>query len=71
MPYATIDDLPPALQRLPVHAREIWLAAFNGAWHGYADRGHARQEELAHRVAWAAVKRRYVKRGDIWVDRLG
>jgi len=33
--------------------------------------GDPRQEEIAHRVAWAAVKRSYVKRGTIWVRRQG
>jgi len=31
--------------------------------------GDPRQEEAAHRIAWAAVKRRYVKEGDRWVER--
>ena len=39
MPYATIEDLPPAVRHLPLHAREIFLGAFNGAWQSYADRG--------------------------------
>jgi cation transport regulator len=26
-----------------------------------------RQEEAAHRIAWAAVKRRYEKSGDFWM----
>ena len=26
-----------------------------------------RQEEIAHRIAWAAVKRSYAKDGDRWV----
>jgi cation transport regulator ChaB len=28
-----------------------------------------RQEEAAHRIAWAAVKRSYVKLGNDWVAR--
>jgi len=28
-----------------------------------------RQEEAAHRIAWAAVKRRYEKSGDLWIPR--
>jgi cation transport regulator len=69
MPYATVDDLPPALQRLPWHAREIFRAAFNAAWQSYADRVPQAQEEIAHRVAWAAVKKRYRKVGDFWIER--
>ncbi|HWA44028.1 MAG TPA: ChaB family protein [Hypericibacter adhaerens] len=62
------DDLPPSVRRhLPPHAQEIYLAAFNNAWAEYA--GSARREEIAHRVAWAAVKTQYVKAGDQWVPR--
>ena len=38
MPYPTLDDLPPAVHHLPRHAQEIFRAAFNAAWHSYADR---------------------------------
>ena len=69
MPYSTIADLPPPVRRLPPHAQEIFLAAFNNAWATYADRGPAAQEETAFRVAWAAVKQRYRKRGGDWVPK--
>ena len=62
MPYATIDDLPPAVRHLPVHAQEIFRAAFNNAWDEYGG-----DEERAFRVAWAAGKKRYRKRGEEWV----
>lgn len=69
MPHASIQDLPPSVVRhLPDHAQEIYRAAFNSAWAGYADRG-AMREETAHRVAWAAVKHLYRKQGDRWVLR--
>jgi len=69
MPYASIRDLPPSVAtHLPEHAQEIYRAAFNSAWDDYADRGDMR-EEIAHRVAWAAVKRLYRKQGDHWVAR--
>ncbi len=64
MPYATIEDLPPATRHLPRHAKEIVLAAFNSAWDEYGG-----DEERAFRVAWAAVKKRYRKRGDDWVPK--
>ena len=64
MPYATLDDLPPAVRHLPVHAQEIFRAVFNNAWDEYGG-----DEERAFRVAWAAVKRRYRKRGEYWIAR--
>jgi len=67
MPYATASDLPPTARRMPPHAQEIFLSAFNNAWQTYADRGPHAQEEIAFRVAWAAVKKHYHKRGDVWV----
>jgi cation transport regulator len=68
MPYASPLDLPPALQqRLPPHAQEIYLQAFNHAWDGYADRPD--REAVAHRVAWAAVKRLYRRADGGWVPR--
>lgn len=69
MPYVSIDDLPSSVSaHLPLHAQEIYRAAFNSAWESYVDRGEAR-EETAHRVAWAAVKRVYRKEGSDWVPR--
>jgi cation transport regulator len=69
MPYTTTADLPPAARHLPLHAQEIFLAAFNNAWDEYAGRGPVGQEETAFRVAWAAVKKHYKKRGDQWVPK--
>jgi len=68
MPYSQNADLPPAVRKhLPVHAQDIYREAFNHAYAAHA--GDARQEEAAHRIAWAAVKRSYVKEGDAWVAR--
>lgn len=69
MPYATLDELPPAIHHLPRHAQEIFRSAFNAAWHSYAGRGPVEQEEIAFRVAWAAVKKRYRKIDGLWVER--
>jgi cation transport regulator len=70
MPYTSTDELPISVQgHLPPHAQEIYLAAFNNAWDEYADRGPAEREPTAHRVAWAAVKHKYVKVGDSWIAR--
>jgi cation transport regulator len=69
MPYASTAELPPPARRLPPHAQEIFLGAFNSAWQSYADRGPHEQEEIAFRVAWAAVKKRYRKQGEMWVPK--
>ncbi len=68
MPYRSNADLPPGVRgHLPEHAQSIYRAAFNHAW--AAHDGDPRQEEAAHRIAWSAVKRVYVKVGDGWVER--
>jgi len=58
---------------LPAHAQEIFLEAYNSAYEEYADphrrRAGASLEETANRIAWAAVKRKYVKAGDLWTPR--
>jgi cation transport regulator len=66
MPYASIDELPEGVRNnLPEHAQHIYLGAYNNAWVQYADpgrrRGNASQEDVARKVAWAAVKREYEK----------
>lgn len=66
MPYAINADLPPSVRHhLPEHAQDIYREAFNHAYAAHA--GDPRQEEAAHRIAWAAVKRSYVKLGNEWV----
>jgi cation transport regulator len=68
MPYASNDDLPPAIRsHLPPHAQDIFRATFNNAWQRYGGRDPERREEIAHRVAWSAVKRQYRKIGEQWV----
>jgi cation transport regulator len=66
MPYRTNEDLPHSVRsHLPDHAQDIYREAFN---HAFAARaGESRQEEAAHRIAWAAVKRAYVKVGNSWI----
>jgi cation transport regulator len=66
MPYENNSDLPASVRdHLPDHAQDIYRAAFNHAFE--AHRRDPRREEAAHRIAWAAVKRSYVKQGDHWV----
>ena len=69
MPYRKNSELPPAIRKyLPHHAQDIYRAAFNDAYDHYG----ATREAIAHRIAWAAVKRKYVKRAaGIWDRRLG
>jgi cation transport regulator len=68
MPYATSQDLPASIRRtLPPHAQEIFRASFNAAWRTYGQKDPAHREEIAHRVAWAAVKKRYRKVGNAWL----
>jgi cation transport regulator len=68
MPYRTNDDLPVSLRALlPDHAQDIYREAFNHAYAAHA--GDVRQEEAARRIAWAAVKRSYVRVGESWIAR--
>lgn len=68
MPYASNDDLPESIRsHLPRHGQDIFRAAFNSAWESYGSHDPSRREEMAHRIAWAAVKRRYQKIGRDWV----
>ncbi|WP_437614286.1 putative cation transport regulator ChaB [Erwinia sp. V71] len=69
MPYHSKSDLPENVQNvLPAHAQEIYKEAFNHAWEQYKDpderRGNESREEVAHKVAWAAVKHKYEKGED-------
>jgi cation transport regulator len=66
MPYKDTKDLPDSVRHnLPEHAQKIYLEAFNNAWDEYDTaqerRGNASREETAHKVAWAAVKKKYDK----------
>ncbi len=68
MPYQMNTDLPASVRNhLPAHAQDIYREAFNHAF--AAHEGDPRQEEAAHRIAWAAVKRRYIKSDGTWVAR--
>ena len=66
MPYKSVSELPESVRdNLPKHAQEIYQAAYNSAWEQYDEpeerRGGADREETAHKVAWAAVKKKYEK----------
>ncbi len=66
MPYDRITELPDSVKdNLPKGAQEIYKEAFNSAHEEYKDskkrRGKESREEVAHKVAWAAVKKKYEK----------
>ena len=66
MPYSVNVDLPNSVrQHLPAHAQDIYRGVFNNAFTAHAN--DPRQEEAAHRIVWAAVKRSYVKSGNFWI----
>jgi len=53
MPY-TVDNPPEQIEKLPKHAIEIWVAAYNSAFEQYEG-----DEAKANATAWAAVKMKY------------
>lgn len=75
MPYKDNSALPPRIvNHLPNHAKTIYREAFNNAWKEYENpekrKAGGTQEEIAHRVAWAAVKRKYEKNEeDNWIEK--
>jgi cation transport regulator len=66
MPYSSKAELPESVQHvLPAHAQDIYKEAFNNAYDEYKSpkerHGDVSREEVAHRVAWSAVKQKYSK----------
>lgn len=60
MPYKRRADLPESVKdHLPAHAQDIYRKSYNNAWDEY---NH--EEDRAHAVAWAAVKKKYHKGED-------
>lgn len=69
MPYENRDSLPESVKNvLPAHAQDIYKEAYNSAWNEYKEkkdrRGDETREEVAHKVAWSAVKHQYEKGDD-------
>lgn len=69
MPYQSTADLPDSVKNsLSAHAQDIYKEAFNSAYQEYKDpderRGDEGREEVAHKVAWSAVKKTYEKAPD-------
>ncbi len=77
MPYKEVSDLPEKIRHvLPEHAQKIYMKAYNNAVGEYKDaKKRARTEDslekVAHKVAWAAVKKKYKKEKDIdaWIEK--
>jgi cation transport regulator len=63
------------IDQLPEHAQHIFKKAHASAVEEYQDpdkrRGGKKEsaEEVAHKVAWAAVKKEYEKEGEKWVKK--
>jgi len=57
------SELPSTLKRSPKHAQETWIKAHDSAVETYGEGGRA------HRVAYAALKHAYEKKGDRWVEK--
>jgi cation transport regulator ChaB len=55
------SDIPSTILRSEAHAQDIWKKAHDNAVGTYGEGGRA------HRVAFAALKHVYEKRGDKWV----
>lgn len=63
------------IDSLPEHAQHIYKKTHDNAIEQYQNPDKRRggksesAEEVAHKVAWAAVKRDYKKKGDKWVEK--
>jgi cation transport regulator len=63
------------IDSLPEHAQEIYKEAHANALKQYQKaekrRGGKKQsaEQVAHKVAWASVKKKYEKQRDMWVEK--
>jgi len=71
MQYESPQALPDSVRdNLPKHAQEIYMAAYNSAWEEYKNpedrKGGASREEVSHKVAWDAVKKKYEKKNGKW-----
>jgi cation transport regulator len=64
-----------AIDTLPSHAQKIYTKAHKNALKQYASTSKRRggkgqsKEQVAHKVAWSAIKKEYKKKGDKWVPK--
>lgn len=61
--YSSITELPASTQVLPLEGKRIFMKFFNRAYEKY------HSDAAAARIAWQAVKRKYIKVGGEWVAR--
>ena len=64
MSYDTLQDLPSDIRAvLPREAQELYLEVYQKSWDTYdeAEGGDMGRPSVAHRDAWSAVRREYVK----------
>jgi len=61
MPY-TIDNMPDYIKNIPEGAQKIFIEVFNATLKETGDEDKARQ------AGWGAVKNKYEKQGDTWVQ---
>jgi cation transport regulator ChaB len=65
-----IKEIAPDRSKLTIIRRIV--SSREASNHAFATHvGDPRQEERAHRIAWAGVKRSYVKVGGSWIGRTG
>jgi cation transport regulator len=66
MRHNSKSDLPETIRALPEGAQEIYLEAYNRAWdESEGDQtGDMARDSVAHRRAWAAMKREYEQSWD-------
>lgn len=63
------------IDTLPAHAQHIYKNAHKNALKQYRSPSKRRggksqsREQVAHKVAWSAVKRKYQKDGESWVSK--
>lgn len=74
MTYKHNTDLPKGVRNnLPPHAQDIYREAFNHAWEQYKlpnkrQNPSDSQEQVAHKIAWAAVEKKYKKDSKgVWI----
>jgi len=65
MPYKALSELPDAVKKMPKHAQEIYMKAFNSAFEQH--KGENGAEPRSHAIAWSAVKRKYKQVDGRWV----